>query len=400
MTLPVLIVGVTSGTPHGRHALGRMVADATVRGIPVVGLDTPDALRGAWRPDGLLDVAAVDWHDNAALAAWADERRGRFAGVLTHRERCVLPTALLAGFLGLPGNHPDAVRAMQDKARCRSMLAGAGLPQPRLLRWDEPVETAAHRVVDALGEGPWVVKPRVGMGSAGVLVVERAGGIAAAISRSRAYGEVLVEQYVNGDEFSCEGVFLGGAPRILSLTAKQIDSRCVETGHRIPAGLAPGVRHELEEALTLAFRTLGVAHGLFHVEFWVGDGLTLGELHARPGGDFIHALVEASRPGLGLFGLLLDDLLGRHPIRIPPQMRAAGSQYLTFPSGVLRQVQNWEEATRGLLAAEMLVGPGAVLSPPLSSEGRHAVIVADGDTLADVEKAFQLAIASLRVEIA
>ena len=48
----------------------------------------------------------------------------------------------------------------------------------------------------------------------------------------------------------------------------------------------------------------------------------------------------------------------------------------------------------------MLVGPGAVLSPPLSSEGRHAVIVADGDTLADVEKAFQLAIASLRVEIA
>lgn len=342
----------------------------------------------------------LDWADEAQVLRFGGENAGRFAGVLTHRERCVLPTALLAQALGVPGNDPEAIRTMQDKARCRKRLAVAGLRQPRVLDEVGDPSDAAHRVPAALGPGPWVIKPRVGMGSEGVAIVHNASELGAAIMTSSAHGPVLAEQFVAGDEFSCEGVLCNGLPVVLATTRKEIDARCVESGHRIPAGLSAGQAADVEAAVVRAFEALGITHGIFHVEFWLdGSEITLGELHARPGGDFIHALVEASRPGLELFGLLLDDLVGLPHSTIPAQSRAAGSQYLTFPSGTLRAVKGWDEATRDLVAAELLVKPGDELVPPTSSEGRHAVLVAEDVTVAAVNSLLSTAIASLEVVV-
>lgn len=398
MNRPLLVVGCTSTTPHGRHALERLVEDASARAFPVVGLDSAAALEGAWHPAGLVDAVPVEWDDEAALESFAADRAGQFSAVLTHREQCVLPTALLARWLDLAGNDPDAVRIMQDKSRCREALRVAGIRQPRVIAFNGAAANATTVIPVALGPGPWVVKPRVGMGSAGVQIVRGSESLADAITASRAYGPILVEEFVQGSEFSCEGVLRNGVPEVLAVTHKMIDARCVETGHRVPARLDANAAG-LTEAVSAAFRALGITRGLFHVEFWLGPELVLGELHARPGGDFIHALVEASRPSLGLFGLLMDDLTGSTPRSIPAMTRAAGSQYLTFPMGVLGDVPNWAEATRGLLASSLLVEPGDVLEPPTTSEERHAVLVAEGPTVADVDLALSQVAASLVVEV-
>ncbi|MFE3882264.1 hypothetical protein ACFXPQ_04970 [Streptomyces lydicus] len=56
-------------------------------------------------------------------------------------------------------------------------------------------------------------------------------------------------------------------------------------------------------------------------------GVVLGEVHVRPGGDWLHRLLHTV-PGLELFGLLYDDLLGRRVPQDLSQGRAAVVRFL------------------------------------------------------------------------
>ncbi len=128
----------------------------------------------------------------------------------------------------------------------------------------------------------------------------------------------LVETFVTGEEFSAEGVMVGGVPQVLALVRKCIDERFTEVSHRTPAGLDEATDRAARDAVAGALTAVGITRGIFHVEFWVtGSGIVLGELHDRPGGDYIHALVEHTHPGLELYGMLIDDLLGRPPLPYP-----------------------------------------------------------------------------------
>src|SRR5439155_10081229 len=82
-------------------------------------------------------------------------------------------------------------------------------------------------------------------------------------------------------------------------------------GHALPASLPPSIQTRAIEEVRQAVRAVGLCRSAFHVELWLappGD-LVLGEVHARPGGDWIHLLVEACC-GVDLFDAALADLLG------------------------------------------------------------------------------------------
>jgi biotin carboxylase len=268
------------------------------------------------------ETVAFDVHDPAAGRRWA---RGRtdLDAVVTVQELCVLTAAAIADELGLPGNTPDVVRGVRTKDVCRERLRSAGFAQPRVAvcetRRDAEAFMRQHR-------GPWIVKPRDGFGSTGVTLVDSPADLTNALAAlnnlsaspdkfgvhhhptgPRAF---LIETFVHGNEFSAEGVLLGDVPHVLAITAKHTNDEFVETGHRVAPVTDPalaGAADTVARAVTAA----GVTHGAFHVEFWLtARGVVLGEVHARPGGDYIHALVEHSRAGLELYGLMIDDLLG------------------------------------------------------------------------------------------
>lgn len=397
---PLLALGCTASSPHGADELARLVEQARRRGLSVVGVDTAAALAGPGVPDGLSGTLALEWPDQEALATFGVLHTGEFSAVLTHRERCVVPTAQLAQLLGVRGNSIEAARLIQAKDQCREALRQAGLPQPRVVSFDGSPEAALCELPSQLGPVPWVVKPRTGMGSEGVFVVHALQELPAAISSAREHGPILVEQFVHGQEYSAEGVMINGRPCVLALTQKRVDRRFVETGHRIPADLPESQAEEAVAAVSRALVAAKITAGIFHVEFWVGDGVVLGELHARPGGDFIHRLVELTRPGLELFGLLIDDLVeGRSIGDLPPRTRAAGAEYLTFEPGRLVAVHGWPTATATLQASALIAEPGTVLNIPRSSEGRHAVLVANGANRKEVEAILTRASDGLSIEV-
>ncbi|PKW00392.1 Biotin carboxylase [Streptomyces sp. 1222.5] len=382
----LLLVGGAGGMTLSIDVALEALDQARARGLRthvVNRNDTLDATRAVGqRADA---VSAVDFTDAAGTAEWARQtaRDTPFDLVFGVREMAQQAVAETAAALGVPGNPPDAVRRVRSKDACRAALTAAGFRQPAVAVCADEQQARAFL---ARSSGPWVVKPRDGADSAGVRKVTHADELPAALAGlPEPHRSFLVEQFVDGTEYSVEGVFLNGTPHVLAVTAKEklAPPYFVEIGHVLPAPLADDSRKEIEEQVCAALTALGLRLGLFHVELWLTpDGVVLGEVHARIGGGWIHRMLPHALPGLELYGLVYDDVLGRAP-RLPAgPVRAAASRYFAPPPGRLVSVEGWEEV-RGhpsVLHAELLVSPGEVIGSYRSGADRVGAVVVGADT--------------------
>jgi hypothetical protein len=395
----VLVLGCAPPSAHGRDQMRRLHDQASRRDVELVGADLPES-RGSVPPGIFDDFIELPVHDADACRSWAATTGPRFDAVLTLRELCVEPVAAISQQIKVKGNSPEAARLIRHKDLTRGRLAANGLPQPPWALADS-VEHAVE-FVRRTRPGPWVVKPRAGMGSEGVSRVERAEDIPQAVARLPGGTPYIVEAFVAGREYSAEGVLISGAPYVVAITEKFTTASFIEIGHRIPASLDGATDQDARRAVEKALVATGITCGIFHVEFWsTEDGVTLGELHARPGGDFIHALAEHACPGLELYGSLIDDLLDREPAALPGPSLAAGVDYLVLPPGVARSVHGWDDVARhpSVIAAELKVRPGDVVEPVRSSADRHGCVVAVGASRTSVDAVLTTLRRHLRIEI-
>jgi biotin carboxylase len=382
-------LGRDVGTRLLRQAATREVGTEVTVEFP----DTPElaALAGA--------LHRVEVEDPAAAVAWARGRR--FDLVLGVREQVQIALAEVAQAVGAPGNPPAAVRTVRDKDRCRHALREAGLPQPEF-RLCADLAEAQQFLRDTTG--PWIVKPRDASGSLGVRKVCEPGELAAAVAALPGHAAFVVEQFVEGPEYSVEGVFLRGEPRVLAVTEKKLmpPPHFVEAGHVLPADLPSGLREEFEQAVTTALKALGLRFGIFHVELWsTADGPVLGEVHVRNGGDWIHLMLEYTIPGLELFGLVMDDALGvdTDSYVLTPS-RAAAIRFLAPPPGRVSRVSGWDEVMShpAVLRADLTVRQGDVVGDVRESYDRGGYIVVGAESSAQAAELVDLLASRVRFE--
>ena len=386
----LLVVGSVSMTSWGHDQLVRLAGEARARGLGLIGCDTAAQLADpgvASRENSLYDeVVAVDVDDPAACVD-AVVGRTDVAAVATIRELSVAAVAAVAAALGLRGNDPTVVERIRHKDRCRAWLREHGFAQPST-RLCASIQDAIAFVGET--PGPWIVKPRDGLASIGVSLVAEPAALPTAIARVGPGRPFLVETFVDGEELSAEGVMLEGVPTVLALTRKLVGDKgdFVTARQRQPAGLTDEQSALACAEVARAVAGLGVTHGHFHVELWLtADGIVLGELHVRGGGDFIHLLVEATHPGARMFGLLVDDLLGRPAGPVGTAAGAAGATFFTLPPGTITDIAGWE-AIRShprVIACDLQVGVGDTVAAAPGSFDRPAVVVVAAPTLADVE---------------
>jgi biotin carboxylase len=358
------------------------LAQAKVRGIRTHVTNQGPTLVATPSVSDMADAASdVDFERPADSARWAAAQIAageRFDVVFGVREMAQVAVAEVAAAVGAPGNPPHAVRRVRTKDACRAALAAAGFPQPAVrLCPDADAAAAAMRE----STGPWVVKPRDAMGSEGVSLVRDVADLPGAMALLPGPGPFLVEDFVDGPEFSVEGIFIGGTPHILAVTAKEKTSppSFVEIGHVLPAELPEPTRCEIARQVVSALDVLELSFGLFHAELWLTSaGVVLGEVHVRNGGDWIHRMLEYAVPGLELFGLVYDDALGRPIDRSALRpVRSAATRFLTASPGRLVRVEGWSEvvAHPAVLYAELTSLPGDVIEPVRSSDDRLGAVV-------------------------
>ncbi|WP_326699990.1 ATP-grasp domain-containing protein [Streptomyces sp. NBC_01754] len=376
-------------------------------GLRVVNVQRPEEYRPEHAPlvEAALLVDYTDWSVLRPLVTAAHDVYG-FDGVATVTEPGVEPVGLIAETLGLRGVSHHCARLMRDKEAMRAHLAG----RPGAVA-AAPVE--GLRSLGAFGARhgyPFVVKPVDAAASFGVRLVrgpdetDDAWRDVVRLRGSRDHkfanyfpvGRFLMEEYLDGPEFSVESLSFDGRHVPLAVTEKATHGNFVESGHALPARLAEPETAALLACVTDFLNAVDLRHGPAHTEVKLtARGPRVIESHGRPGGDRIMELVEAAY-GVDIEAYTVGWAAGVLPaLDAPPQPRAAAAtRFLTAPPGRITAVQGVEEvrAHEGVLGVDVAVSVGDTIGPLEASWDRTGqILVTAADTGAAVVLAGQLA---------
>lgn len=368
----------------------------------------PDRLRAA-----LAGVCATDLTDTPRALEDMDAfcRRHAIAGVAPCFELFTPLAALLAERLGLPGNAPGLARAARNKILMGEAFAAAGIPAPRWALAHDADEAFRAAREHALG-WPLVVKPAEQGGSWGVSVVDGPDRLAEAVGAARQYtyahphgleldARALLQEYIPGEEYSCDTVVADGVAYPLPVVAKDTtEGRYrIETGHTCPSGLPAPLVRKVQHTAARAALAVGVRNGIAHTEVKIPPGTQTPyviETGARLPGDNLCEIVEAAT-GVSEAVVQLQAVLGLVPDTVPSRTDAASIRFL-LPEhgGVLREVVIADlPGTHG----EVHLGPGDVVPEPADSACRIGHVVARAETADQARGLADRAAARSRVEV-
>jgi biotin carboxylase len=236
----------------------------------------------------------VDLKDKEGLAAAARGIKAEFGldGVFTAGTDFSASVAYVAHALGLPGIPFDTAVKASDKLAMRAALAAAGVNSPRFVQAlapDDPAVSAA-----ALGF-PLVVKPADSMGARGCRAVrdqaELRAAIAAALPFSRS-GKAIVEEYIEGPEFSIDALVYGDEIHLRGIADRHIFFKpyFVELGHTMPSSSSSEIQAEVLRVFRDAVRALGLRLGAAKgdIKYDTARGrAVVGEIAARLSGGYM-----------------------------------------------------------------------------------------------------------------
>ncbi|MGW6391716.1 ATP-grasp domain-containing protein [Streptomyces sp. NPDC055103] len=378
----LLVVGVgTMGRPYLEAAarLGLRVraveAAAGWEGRPV------DLAESFYRVEGHEEE---DWAAAVALAV-ADRVPD---GLVSFAEPHVLAGALAQERLGLPGPSLHAAVISRNKALQRAVFAAHGVRQPEHLLVPDVAEARAWM----LERLPVVVKPLTRAGSEGVELVRTAEEAAEVIARRSGEGKVLVEEAIEGPEFSWEALVRDGEVLFENVTAKETTPPpyFVELTHRCAH------RFEDDELATLvheftrgALSAVGMRTGLVHLEFKVdGRGPALMEIAVRTPGDYLPDAVGLAY-GFDLYeavvrlalALPVDELIRTSPVSW------SATHFPTAVPGTITTITGVEETTAhpSVVRVRLRKSPGDTVLPLTSSARRMGHVLVDSPSPSERE---------------
>lgn len=271
------------------------------------------------------------------------------------------PTAAYASqMLHLIGNPPETAEACRNKLCQREILKAAGIPVPNffpLTMSEDILQVAAQATYSC------VLKPLHLSASQGVIRADNPTEFVVAAKRIRSLlaspeiqvlreshsGDLLVEEYIPGEEVAIEVLLEQGTLRILSIFDKPgpMDGPYFEeTIYVTPSRLPQAMQSALGECATRTVRALGLVTGPVHAEFRVNaNGPWVLEAAPRPIGGLCSRALR-----FGAARISLEELLLRHALRLGGsdlEREAAASGVMMIPvprSGIFDGVDGMDAA--------------------------------------------------------
>lgn len=337
------------------------------------------------------EVVVLKSADDVGILQAIDEaisgKELEIVGIGTTNDNMSLPVIAAAKSLGLEHPDPVAVENCKDKSATRALVPGQS-PKFASVFHEDDLE---HCQPDFPGET--VVKPtslNSGLGvkhcrnwAETVAHVEHLYD-AGLVIRDTQRQQILVEEYVSGQEFSVE-VFDG---RALGVTQIEIDDSVgfVEVSHLHPSG-EPQELHDLLKTLAEdAVRATGLTWGPAHIQYrYNGESAKLIEINPRLGGGNVTQCVEYSR------GIRLAHAYVRKICRlsgVENELQNTKSLYsvvkfvLTQNGDPLRQISGLNEAlaSRSIVEVGTRVRQGERYAVRGSNHDRLAFAISAADT--------------------
>lgn len=252
--------------------------------------------------------------------------------------------------LGLSGiTREQAIRAT-NKHLMREAFESGNAPSPKSILTDSAEDAWEHLQNEFSTDG--ILKPSRNSGSRGIAKVVRdmnkadfinAYNIALNESRDKS---VLIEQFIEGPEFSIEIIVWNGKVNVLTVTDKKTTGapHFVELGHNQPSCYSKEDVDTLKAAAVAGVKALGVNNCACHAEAKLMDGKAyLMEIGARLGGDFISTELTHLSTGIDMVAAAINVALGIEPDLNPKEeSKGVCIRYFCPKPGKLVSISNTE----------------------------------------------------------
>lgn len=405
----LVLVGATDETVRKAHGLGLNVL---LLQHPTKVSEEQNRLAAAVEVVDFTDWSLVEplvraWHESPGFAA---------ATSLT--EPGLENAGRINDLFGLGGTGYEVTARIRDKAAMRRHVAEH---DPAHAVGAQPLRTRED--LDAFGASygfPFIVKPVDATASIGVQRVEgpedadRIWDEVARLSGTRTdrisslfvLKDFLMEEYLDGPEFSVESFSFAGRHVIVTITEKfTSDGHFAELGHAVPARLSEADEEVAREAVRGFLDVMGMRDGVCHTEIRLtAKGPRVIEGHNRIAGDAIPELVQSA------FGIDLNTLHVAHPFGLAeelpdrplPRGGACVRTLVGEPGTRVESIAGVEEtrAAEGVIDVHVSARPGDGVRTLKDNWDRLGLIsVAAGDTTAAIRRGAEVIREHLRITL-
>ena len=252
--------------------------------------------------------------------------------------------------LGLSGISREQAICATNKHLMRKAFEKGNAPSPKSILAQD-AEDAWSRLQSEFDTDA-ILKPSRNSGSRGITKVSRnmdkgdfIRAYDEALSESRDHS-VLIEQFIEGPEFSIEMIVWRGDIHVLTVTDKKTTGapHFVELGHNQPSCFSATDVETLKAAAVAGVRALGVNNCACHAEAKLMNGKAyLMEVGARLGGDFISTELTHLSTGIDMVAAAIDVALGVEPdLSAKEEPKGVCIRYFCPKPGKLVSISNTE----------------------------------------------------------
>lgn len=318
-----------------------LIARCKVKGLYTIGIDPCADAVCKDKVDVFEVVGGQDYEKTLEVA-----KRYNVAGVITTAtDKPLVMMARVAEALKLPFFSVETAQWSTDKYLMKQRFELGGVPHAkgRLVKTAEEVEDLVF---------PVIVKPRDNSGSRGVKLCQSQEELRECINEAFEFSHldmVLVEEFIEGQEYSIEGLHYDGKSEVIQFTEKKTTEfpYNVELGHIQPAVLSDNVKDEIRHIIEKIAKTLNFNNCGSHTELKIGPrGITVIETSPRFGGDFITSTLVPLSTGLNIDDLLIDISIGNKLSDDdfkPKKNRCSGVVFFNLPEGIIKKIGNLDE---------------------------------------------------------
>lgn len=252
--------------------------------------------------------------------------------------------------LGLSGISKDQAIRATNKQLMREAFEANGAPSPKSRCFTDVEVAWGSFCTDFVGA--CILKPSRNSGSRGIAKISsdikmdefaRLFEISKNESRDK---QVMLEQFIEGPEFSIEIIVWNGKVNVLTVTDKKTTGapHFVELGHNQPSCFSAEEVETLKAAAVAGVKALGVNNCACHAEAKLMDGKAyLMEIGARLGGDFISTELTHLSTGIDMVAAAIDVALGTEPdLGIKEEPKGVCIRYFCPKPGKLVNISNTE----------------------------------------------------------
>lgn len=219
----------------------------------------------------------------------------------------------IANELNLVGNSNESTIMSTNKFEMRKAFKKNNIPCPNFMYITEDIDLNQINF-----KYPVIVKPTDRSGSRGINKVYNISDMKKAVKEAIEVSfnkEALIEQFVEGREFSVEYISENGKHNFLAVTEKFTtgEPHFIETAHLQPARITKEQENKIKEIIPKALTSLKIENGASHSELKIdsNDNIKIIEIGARMGGDCIGSDLVQISTGYDFVNMVIDVAMGK-----------------------------------------------------------------------------------------